>query len=39
MSTPGPDLVDKPRTVTDRLIHTGEHGVGYDERVLIKHRA
>ena len=26
-------------TVTERLIHTVEHGIGYDERVLIKHRA
>ena len=26
-------------TVTDRLIHTVEHGISYDERVLIKHRA
>ncbi len=25
--------------VTDRVIHTVEHGVSYDERVLIKHRA
>jgi ribosomal protein S18 acetylase RimI-like enzyme len=25
-------------TVTDRLIHTVEHGISYDERVLIKHR-
>ena len=25
-------------TVTDRLIHTVEHGVSYDEHVLIKHR-
>ena len=24
-------------TVTDRLIHTVEHGISYDERVLIKH--
>ena len=24
--------------VTDRLIHTDEHGVSYDERVLVKHR-
>jgi hypothetical protein len=23
-------------TVTDRLIHTVEHGISYDERVLIK---
>lgn len=23
-------------TVTDRMIHTVEHGIGYDERVLIK---
>jgi len=26
-------------TVTDRLIHTVEHGISYDERVLIKHSA
>ena len=26
-------------TVTDRLVHTVEHGISYDERVLIKHRA
>jgi ribosomal protein S18 acetylase RimI-like enzyme len=26
-------------TVTERLIHTVEHGISYDERVLIKHRA
>ena len=26
-------------TVTDRLIHTVEHGISYDERVLVKHRA
>jgi ribosomal protein S18 acetylase RimI-like enzyme len=25
--------------VTDRLIHTVEHGISYDERVLVKHRA
>lgn len=25
-------------TVTDRLIHTVEHGIGYDEHVLTKHR-
>lgn len=25
-------------TVTDRLIHTVEHGISYDEHVLIKHR-
>ena len=25
--------------VTDRLVHTVEHGISYDERVLIKHRA
>ena len=24
--------------VTDRLVHTVEHGISYDERVLIKHR-
>lgn len=24
-------------SVTDRLIHTVEHGISYDERVLIKH--
>jgi ribosomal protein S18 acetylase RimI-like enzyme len=24
-------------TVTDRLIHTVEHGISYDERVVIKH--
>lgn len=24
-------------TVTDRLIHTVEHGISYDEHVLIKH--
>ena len=24
-------------TVTDRLIHTVEHGIGYDEHVIIKH--
>jgi ribosomal protein S18 acetylase RimI-like enzyme len=23
-------------TVTDRLIHTGEHGISYDEHVLVK---
>ena len=23
-------------TVTDRLIHTVEHGISYDERVLVK---
>ena len=26
-------------TVTDRLVHTVEHGISYDERVLIKHHA
>lgn len=26
-------------TVTDRMIHTVEHGIGYDERVLVKHRS
>jgi len=26
-------------TVTDRIIYTVEHGISYDERVLIKHRA
>lgn len=26
-------------TVTDRLIHTVEHGISYDERVLVKSRA
>lgn len=26
-------------TVTDRSIHTVEHGISYDERVLIKHPA
>jgi ribosomal protein S18 acetylase RimI-like enzyme len=26
-------------TVTDRLVHTVEHGISYDERVLIKHCA
>lgn len=26
-------------SVTDRLIHTVEHGIGYDERVLVKHRS
>jgi ribosomal protein S18 acetylase RimI-like enzyme len=26
-------------TVTDRVIHTVEHGISYDERILIKHRA
>jgi ribosomal protein S18 acetylase RimI-like enzyme len=25
-------------TATDRVIHTVEHGISYDERVLIKHR-
>ncbi|MCP3882622.1 MAG: GNAT family N-acetyltransferase [Sulfitobacter sp.] len=25
-------------TVTDRLIHTVEHGISYDELVLVKHR-
>ena len=25
-------------TVTDRLIHTVEHGISYDEHVLLKHR-
>ena len=25
-------------TVTNRLIHTVEHGISYDEHVLIKHR-
>ncbi len=25
-------------TMTDRLIHTDEHGVSYDEHVLIKHQ-
>ncbi len=25
-------------TMTDRLIHTVEHGISYDEHVLIKHR-
>ena len=24
-------------TVTDRVVHTVEHGISYDERVLIKH--
>jgi hypothetical protein len=24
-------------TVTDRLIHTVEHGISYAERVLVKH--
>jgi ribosomal protein S18 acetylase RimI-like enzyme len=24
-------------TVTDRIIHTVEHGISYDERVLVKH--
>ena len=24
-------------TVTDRLIHTVEHGISYDEHILIKH--
>jgi ribosomal protein S18 acetylase RimI-like enzyme len=24
-------------TVTDRLIHTVEHGISYDEHVLVKH--
>lgn len=24
-------------TVTDRVIRTVEHGIGYDERVLVKH--
>jgi ribosomal protein S18 acetylase RimI-like enzyme len=26
-------------TVTDSLVHTVEHGISYDERILIKHRA
>ena len=26
-------------SVTDRLVHIVEHGISYDERVLIKHRA
>jgi hypothetical protein len=26
-------------TVTDSLVHTVEHGITYDERILIKHRA
>ncbi len=26
-------------TVTDRVIHTEEHGISYDERVLVKDRA
>ena len=26
-------------TVTERLVHTVDHGISYDERVLIKHRA
>jgi len=25
-------------TVTDRLIHTVEHGISYDERILVKRR-
>jgi ribosomal protein S18 acetylase RimI-like enzyme len=25
-------------TVTDRVLHTVEHGISYDEQVLIKHR-
>jgi ribosomal protein S18 acetylase RimI-like enzyme len=25
-------------TATDRLIHTVEHGISYDERILIKRR-
>lgn len=25
-------------TVTDRLIHTDEHGISYDEHILVKHR-
>jgi ribosomal protein S18 acetylase RimI-like enzyme len=25
-------------SVTDRVIHTVEHGISYDERVLVKHR-
>ena len=24
-------------TVTDRMVHTVEHGISYDERVLVKH--
>jgi ribosomal protein S18 acetylase RimI-like enzyme len=24
-------------TVTDGMIHTVEHGIGYDERILVKH--
>lgn len=26
-------------TVTDRVIHTVEHGISYDERVLVRHAA
>ena len=26
-------------TVTDRVIHTVEHGISYEERVLVTHRA
>lgn len=26
-------------TVTDGIVHTVEHGISYDERVLIKHHA
>ncbi len=26
-------------TVTDRLIHTVEHAISYDEHVLVKHRS
>ena len=29
--------VDQGWTVTDRLIRTVEHGIDYDERVLVKH--
>ena len=25
-------------TVTDRLVHTVEHGISYNEQVLVKHR-
>ena len=25
-------------TVTDRLVHTVEHGISYHEHVLVKHR-
>jgi ribosomal protein S18 acetylase RimI-like enzyme len=25
-------------TVTDRLVHTVEHGISYDEHIIVKHR-